>query len=214
MAHIYMMVCDIDIRSATRTHSAALAQMTPPDDTTELLRHWDRKDARDRLFAIIYPELNRLAAARIGLERRGHTLQPSDLVNDVFLRLVRQNEVSWQGRAHFLATAARCMKHIVIDHARRRGRLRHGGGFHRVDLGEVAPVLTRDDPFERLIDLERQIEKLAARKPRLAETFDLHYFGGMTFDEIGEVLGIDPRTAKRDWEIVLQWLKSKMRVEA
>lgn len=205
----------VTITNRPQTLAASVEnKMTLPDDTTELLQHWDRRDARDRLFAIIYPELNRLATAKLGRERRGHTLQPSDLVNDAFLRLVRKSEVSWQGRAHFLATAARCMKHIVIDHARKRATMRRGGNSRQIDLGALIPVVARVDPFEQLIDLERQLEKLAARKPRLAETFDLHYFGGLTFDEIGEVLEIDPRTAKRDWEIVLHWLKGKMWAES
>lgn len=184
-------------------------RMTLPDDTTELLRHWDRQDARDRLFGLIYPELSRLAAVRLSRERLGHTLQPSDLVNDVFLRLVRRNEVSWQGRAHFLAAAARCMKQIVIDHARKRATLRRGSGVRRTGFEEAA-VQRQDDPFEQLVGIEMLLDKLAAKKPRLVETFDLHYFGGLTFDEIGLVLEIDPRTAKRDWEFVLQWLRGMM----
>lgn len=174
-----------------------------PEDTTELLQRWKEPAARDRLFEVIYPELRRLAAIRLRRERAGHTLQTADLVNEAFLRLVRQNAVTWQGRVHFLAIAAQCMKRIVLDHARRRASLRRGGGVPAVPEQEIP----RADPFAELVELELLLQQLALRKPRLVQTFDLHYFGGLTFDEVGEALSIDPRTAKRDWEFTVRWLR-------
>lgn len=175
----------------------------PAEDTTALLRRWDDPVARERLFEIVYPELRRLAAARLRGERSGHTLQTADLVNEAFLRLVRQGAVNWQGRAHFLAIAARAMKRILLDHARRKLARRRNGGL-RVTGAEGDFSIS--DPFEQLIQIELLLEKLAVLNARVVETFDLHYFGGLTFDQIGAVLEIDPRTAKRDWQMATEWL--------
>jgi len=193
--------------AASTTRTSHTYAMTTPETTTELLGRWREPAAREQLFEIVYPELRRLAMARLRGERTGHTLQPSDLVNEAFFRLVRQNAVSWQGRAHFLAIAARAMKRILIDHARRRRARRHGGGLRVVPLED--PPST--DSFDQLVEIDALLERLTLRKRRVAETFDLHYFGGLTFDQIGQVLEIDPRTAKRDWEFALVWLAAELR---
>lgn len=184
------------------TLSGGPSQTMATEETDSLLRRWREPDARTRLFEMVYPDLRRLAAARLRAEKQGHTLQTSDLVNEVFLRLVKQGTIDWEGRTHFLAVAALGMKRILIDHARRRqAKRRHGGT--KVPLNTS---FGQWDPFDRLIELDLLLDRLAASHARVAETFELHYFGGLTFDQIGSILDIDPRTAKRDWQLATAWL--------
>lgn len=176
---------------------------SPPDseEVSQLLAHWREPEARDRLFALIYPELRRVAQVRMNSERQDHTLQPTALVNEVFLRMVRQESVSWQNRAHFLATASKMMRRILIDHARGRpmaSRPRSAG----LDIEQVCA----GEGFSRILELDDLLDQLAEKHARAAQVVEMRYFGGLTFDEAAHVLGIDPRTAKRDWQLARAWL--------
>ena len=198
------------------THASALAVAPEPgthspvtpltDDTTSLLRRWRDPAAREQLFGLIYPELRRIAAANLRRERAGHTLQPTELVNEAFMRLVRLNAIDWQDRVHFLSTAARGMKQVLLDHARRRNAMRRGTGTVQLSPNDLAQT----DPFDQLIEIDMLLAKLALRNPRVVETFELHYFGGLTFDQIGAALNVDARTAKRDWQLVQRWLREAL----
>ena len=183
-----------------------VAAMNPSEDTLSLLRRWPEPGARGQLFDIIYPELRRIAAANLRRERPGHMLQPTALVNEAFIRLVRLNAIDWQDRVHFLSVAAGAMKRVLLDHARSRNSLRRGSGVCAVSQDEVAHI----DPFDQLIEIDILLSKLAARNPRVVETFELHYFGGLTFDQVGAALSVDPRTAKRDWQLAQRWLREAL----
>lgn len=176
-----------------------------------LLLRWQDPAARERLFLRLYPELHRAAQLRMRGERLDHTLQPTALVNEVFLQLARMDSVVWQNKSHFLAIASESMRRILVDHARVRAAQRRPGG-KRVPLESVDFASPED--FASLLELDSLLNRLAARNTRLARVVELRYFGGLTFPEIGEVLGMCERTAKRDWHLAREWLFAAMNAEA
>lgn len=165
-------------------------------DVTHLLGAAAQGDpgAADQLLPLVYDELRRLAAARMVKEAAGHTLQPTALVHEAWLRLAGQQEQAWEGRAHFFAAAAEAMRRILIDRARRKRAVRHGGGQQRVDFEEVE--LACPTPDDQLLALDEALDKLAAKHPRQAEIVKLRYILGMTLQEVAEVLGISPDSAR------------------
>jgi RNA polymerase sigma-70 factor (ECF subfamily) len=180
------------------------------DDVTRALADLSRGDpeAADRLLPIVYREMKSLAAAYLRRERAGHTLQPTALAHDAFLRLVSQKSCTWQNRAHFLGMAARVMRHILVDHARRRRAQRRGGGRTMVQLEEAQPGRTREVEFDELDQALNDLARLSERQARMVE---LRYFGGLTIDETAEVLGVSPMTVKRDWTVARAWLFRELR---
>jgi RNA polymerase sigma factor (TIGR02999 family) len=175
-------------------------------DVTRILEAAQKGDpqAADQLLPLVYDELRRLAAAKMANEIPGQTLQPTALVHEAWLRLVGNNNQQWDGRAHFFAAAAEAMRRILIDRARRKQALRHGGGQQRVDLPEVdlaAPV-----GEEQLLALSEALDKLGTEHKAEAELVKLRYFVGMTNDEAAGVLGISRRTAKYYWTHARAWL--------
>lgn len=181
-------------------------EMSDPSSVTQLLKDWTGGDraALDRLMPLVYDELRRLAGGYLGRERRDHTLQPTALVHEAFLRLVDQRRIQWQGRAHFLALAATLMRQLLISHARQHRAAKRGGGGPRVTLleGDLA-VEERDVD---LLDLDRALAALAVLDPRQARVVELRYFGGMTVEETAEVLEVSPATVKLDWSLARAWL--------
>ncbi|MEZ5351987.1 MAG: ECF-type sigma factor [Bryobacteraceae bacterium] len=177
--------------------------MTTADRVTTLLNTWRDPAAREELFALIHPELRRIAAVRLRRERSGHTLQPTALVSEAFLKLVHAEAITWSNRAHFFAVASDAMRKILVDHARKRVAAKRpqmsGQSVNSDDFGST-------DSFEQLIQINELLDRLKARNERVSEVFQLHYFGGMTFDEIGEIVGISSRVAKRDWKLARGWL--------
>jgi RNA polymerase sigma factor (TIGR02999 family) len=173
---------------------------------TQLLLEWTGGDraALDRLMPLVYGELRRLAAGYLGRERRDHTLQPTALVHEAFLRLVDQQRIEWQGRAHFLALAATLMRQLLIDHARKHRAAKRGSGGPRLTLleGDLAAEPRDVD----LLDLDRALSALAALDSRQARVVELRYFGGMTIEETAEVLEVSPATVKLDWSLARAWL--------
>lgn len=180
--------------------------MTPvPQQVTELLLAWSNGDqgALDQLMPLVYQELRRLAHHYMSHERGDHTLQTSALVNEAYLRLVDQSNLQWQSRAQFFGLAAQLMRHILIDHARTHTRAKRGGG-QKVALEDFA-VLNPERGAE-LIALDEALKKLAALHPRKGQVVELKFFGGLTVEEIAEVLKISPVTVMRDWSFAKSWL--------
>jgi RNA polymerase sigma factor (TIGR02999 family) len=160
--------------------------------------------AADQLLPLVYDELRRLAAHRMANEAAGQTLQPTALVHEAWLRLVGDENKRWDGRAHFFGAAAEAMRRILIDRARRKQALRHGGDQQRVDLQEVDLAAPGGD--DQLLAVSEAVDKLAVAHKAEAELVKLRYFVGMTNDEAAEVLGISPRTAKYYWTHARAWL--------
>jgi RNA polymerase sigma factor (TIGR02999 family) len=162
------------------------------------------------LLPLVYNELRRLAAQRLAHERPGQTLQPTALVHEAYLRLVDTATIRrWDSRGHFFAAAAEAMRRILVERARRRGRLRHGGGLRRFDLldaeGAVGPC---DD--EQILLLDEALSRLAAARPQAAELVKLRFFSGLTAEEAAPMVGISPRGARRLWAFARAWLRRDM----
>jgi RNA polymerase sigma factor (TIGR02999 family) len=183
------------------------APTTPSSGSvTALLRAWGDGDdaALEQLTPLVEAELRRLARAYMARERRDHTLQPTALVNEAFLRLTEARRVRWQDRAHFLGISARLMRRVLVDHARARGYRKRGGGAERITLvdGLVAsPELALD-----VVALDRALNTLAAVDVRKGRVVELRYFGGLSVEETAEVLHVSPDTVKRDWRLAKLWL--------
>jgi RNA polymerase sigma factor (TIGR02999 family) len=183
----------------------------PPATPTELLMAWSRGDgaAFEQLVPLVHDELHRLARRHMGRERAGHTLQPTALVNEVFLRLIEINRVQWQNRAHFFAMAGRLMRRILVDFARARGNQKRGGGARQVTLDEaliVAPERSLD-----LLAIEEALRRLEATDARKCRVVEFRFFGGLTLEETAEVLGVSMDTVKRDWRVAKLFLLREMR---
>lgn len=177
----------------------------PPGRVTRLLAAWRGGDdgASEELARQVYPELCRIARRCLVRERRGHTLEPAALVHEVYLRLAAQRDFAFANRAHFFAIAARLMRRVLVDHERRRRRLRRAGGALRVTLPPDLASLRR--PTE-LRELDAALERLSRIDPRRAAMIELRFFGGLTLDETAEALGCSRRTVAYDWRLARAWL--------
>jgi RNA polymerase sigma factor (TIGR02999 family) len=176
---------------------------------TALLRAWAAGDgdALDRLAPLVESELRQVARAYMARERAGHTLQPTALVNEVFLRLIESHDVNCQHRAHFFGIAARLMRRVLVDHARWHGYQKRGGGAHRVTLDEgLAAVAAPVD----VLDLDAALTKLAAIDARRSKVIELRYFAGLTVEETAIALEVSTDTVKRDWRLARLWLLKEM----
>jgi RNA polymerase sigma-70 factor, ECF subfamily len=173
---------------------------------TELLHAWGAGDeaALHQLVPLVESELRRLAGAYMARERPGHTLQPTALVNEAFLRLVSAQGVPWQGRAHFVAIAARLMRRVLVDHARTRGYEKRGGGAETLPLDDT--ILVSRAPDVALLDLDHALNGLAEVDDRKARVVEMRFFGGMTVEETADALGVSIDTVKRDWRLAKLWL--------
>jgi RNA polymerase sigma factor (TIGR02999 family) len=180
-------------------------------DITQLLSAIDQGDAKaaGELLPLVYQELRRLAAHKMAAEPSNHTLQPTALVHEAWLRLAGDDAARFQNRAHFFAAAAEAMRRILIERARRRMAAKRGGGQIPLDADEIdLPSPAQDD--ESLLDLNEALEKFAAIDPRKADLVKLRYFVGMTFDEAATALGIAVPTAKQWWAYARAWLRVEM----
>jgi RNA polymerase sigma factor (TIGR02999 family) len=188
--------------------------MAPPSDITALLDDWGRGDSRalDRLLPLVYAELRRVAARQLRHERDGHSLQPTALVHEAYLRLVGQRQVHWQNRAHFFAVSAQVMRRILVDHARRRKAAKRGDDVERVSLAQDIAAPASD--AISVLALDRALDRLAGVDPALARIVELRAFGGLTVDEAALVLKVSPSTAKRDWRTARAWLVRELGAEA
>jgi RNA polymerase sigma factor (TIGR02999 family) len=180
-------------------------------ELTGWLSRWRTGDehARDRLFEVVQPQLHELAARLLRWERPDHTLEPNAVVNELYLRLIGGQSVSYQDRAHFFALAAQMMRRILIDHARARLAEKRGGDQQRVPLSDVggwgASVSS-----EHLIDLDTLLSALATSDPRAARVVELRFFGGLREEDVAEVLQVSVITVKRDWKAARAWLASRL----
>jgi RNA polymerase sigma factor (TIGR02999 family) len=175
-------------------------------DVTRLLRQLatGHAAAADELWPLVYAELRRLANGYLRNERAGHTLEPTALVNEAYLRLGQGQVHEWRSRAEFFSVAARAMRRILTDHARRKGAAKRGGGRQRLPFDEaVTPVLRLDD---NILALDDALSRLADLDPALVRLVELHFFGGMPFDEVARVLDVSTVTAKRMWKMAKGWL--------
>lgn len=183
---------------------------SPTHEVTQLLVAWGNGDAAalDRLMPLVYAELRRLARHYMSRERLGHTLQTTALVNEAYLRLVVQENIHWENRAHFFGIAARLMRQILIEHARGRGAAKRGGAQLRLSLSRVDRLASRPDVD--LLALDEALRRLEALDPQKSRIVELRYFGGLGIEETAEVLGISPATVKREWSMARAWLRSEL----
>jgi len=188
--------------------------MTSPQQVTALLERWSsgNEAALNELIPLVEAELHHLARQYMSRERAGHTLQTTALVNEAYLRLAQVNDVRWQNRAHFFAIAARIMRRIMIEHARKRQQLKRGGGALRITLDEGAIIA--DERSAELLALDEALEVLTVKYPRKAQVVELRFFGGLTNVEVATVLKVDERTVKRDWEFARAWLHQRINGDA
>ncbi len=178
----------------------------PNHEVTELLRAWSDGDAgaRDRLMPLVYQELRQRAAAFLRRERRSHTLQPTALVHEAYLRLVDQRRAVWRNRAQFMGVAAEMMRRVLVDRARAHRAAKRSGNWARVTLD---PALAATEAIDvRVLDLDAALIELASFDPRRSRIAELRFFGGLSLEETGEVLGISLATVERDWQVARAWL--------
>ena len=178
--------------------------MQNPDEITLILHRLARgeRGAQDRLFELIYPQLRRSAAAYLARERKGHTLQPTALVHEAFLRVPREG-IDWQSRVHFFAVAASAMRRVLVDYARAHSATKRGDG-NKVEFSEN--LIYDSEKPEYLLDLNRALNHLFEMEPRQARVVEMRFFGGLTDEEIATALNVTARTVKRDWRIARTWL--------
>jgi RNA polymerase sigma-70 factor (ECF subfamily) len=181
-------------------------------EVTLLLRAMEKGDrgAANKLLPLLYGELRQLAGYYMKSERSGHTLQPTALVHEAYLKLATQDGDKWQNRAHFVSVAARAMKQVLVDYARTHRRSKRGGGAQKLSLDEV--ILFSSDLSEEVLALDLALEKLEDLDHRQCTIVELRCFGGLTVEEIGEVIQVSPMTVKREWTSALAWLSHEMSV--
>lgn len=182
-----------------------------PSDVTDLLLDWNRGDreALDQLLPLIADEMRRLASIYLHGERKGHTLEPTALVNELYMRLVDRKRVDWQDRAHFFAFAATTMRRILVDHARSHRADKRGGDLQRITLvDDVALVDEREIDF---IDLDVALDQLAKLDERLSKVVELRFFAGLSLDETAEVMDCSAATVSRDWRAAKSFLLHRLR---
>lgn len=201
--------------STRRPRSVILTEVTLlPSSTkelTELLAAWSdgKREALDELLPLVEGELRRLAHRYMSRERPGHTLQTTALVNEAYLRLIDQKEVRWQNRAHFFAIAAQMMRRILINHARDRAAFKRGGaGARKISLEDVAEL--SDERAAELVALDEALDSLARIDERKGRVVELRYFGGLSVEEVAEVLGVSPDTVTRDWRSAKAFLHREL----
>jgi len=183
---------------------------SPSQPVTELLARWSRGDAsaREALIPLVYDELRRIARRSLSSQSPGHTLQPTALVHEAYLRLARQDSVDWQDRAHFFAMAARMMRQILVDHARKHVAAKRGSNAVCVTVDDVPAASST--PNLDVLALDHALERLAALDPRQCRIVELRFFGGLSIEEAAEVEKISPATTKREWATARLWLHHAM----
>lgn len=181
-----------------------------PNEVTQLLIDWGNGDQRAlaELIPLVQAELRRLARHYMARENPGHSLQTSALINEAYIRLVDQQNVPWQNRAHFFGVAAQVMRHILIDHARRHRYAKRGGGAAKVPLDEA--MIANEKRADELVALDDALKTLATLDPRKSQIIELRFFGGLTIQETADVMEISPITVTREWRSAKAWLRREM----
>jgi RNA polymerase sigma factor (TIGR02999 family) len=183
-----------------------------PDQITLLLQQMKLgdSDARARLASLVYPQLKKIAAQHMRRERPDHTLQPTALVHEAFLRLAGSGEVAWQNRSHFFALAAELMRQILVDYARRRRAAKRGGAAEVLELQEWQARI--EEHPELVLEVDRLLTRLNSLDSRQAKVVEMRYFAGLTEEEIAGALGVSERTVKRDWNMARAWMRKELSV--
>jgi RNA polymerase sigma factor (TIGR02999 family) len=191
-----------------------LTEMASARSITALLTDWSRGDstALEQLLPLVYDELRRIAARQLRGERVNHTLQPTALVHEVYLRLIDQRQVNWQDRAQFLGVAAQTMRRILVDHARRHGARKRGDGMQCVSIDDAKELAAPQNV--PLLALDHALGRLEAVDNKLARIVELRAFGGLTIEEAAHVLNVSPSTVKRDWRTAKAWLNRELGANA
>ena len=186
------------------------AFLIPSRDITALLGAWSRgnRSALNQLLPLVYAELRRIAGRQLRSERANHTLQPTALVHEVYLRLVNQRQVDWQNRAHFFGVAAQVMRRILVDHARRHSASKRGEGVRCVSIDEAKEVAASNEV--PILALDHALARLEQVDSDLAKIVELRAFGGLTIEEAAHVLNVSPSTAKREWRTAKAWLNREL----
>jgi len=179
-------------------------------EVTQLLREWSsgRQEARDELLGLVYEPLRAIAGRHLHRERREHTLQPTALVNELYLKLVDQRKVAWEDRAHFFAVAAQVMRRILVDHARRKKSNKRGGDMIAVTIGAALDLAATENID--VVALDVALENLAAIFPQQARIVELRFYAGLTIDETAAVLSVSPATISREWTMARAWLRREL----
>ena len=190
-----------------------MSQQTLPE-ITRILKSWSggNRDAVDDLMPLVYDELHKVAAQYLRRQRADHTLQPTALVNEAYLKLIDISDVDWQDRAHFFAFASQTMRHILVDYARAQAREKRGGGAQKLSLDE-AVSFSKEDEVD-LLSLDESLRALTAIDKQQGKIVELRFFGGLTVEETAVVLHISPATVKREWRIAKAWLYKRMKTES
>lgn len=180
-----------------------------PREITQLLHDWSKGDetALNELMPIVYDQLHRMANQYMRSQPSGHTLQPTALIHEAYVKLAGSNQ-EWKNRAHFFGVASRAMRHILVDHVRNRRSLKRGSDPQRVPIEES--ILVSAERAEGLVELDETLKRLSALDERKGRVVELKYFGGLSNDEIAEVLSISPKTVTRDWQFARTWLLREM----
>lgn len=183
---------------------------TAPDEITRLLHDWSNGNeaALSKLLELVYPELRKIAASRLRGERLDHTLQPTSLVHEVYMRLANDSEREWADRTHFYAVAARVVRAVLVDHARARRRIKRGSGAIGVELQDFHASVSA--PGVDLLDLDNALKELEAIDAERARIVELRHFAGLSIEETAQALGISPSTVKRGWLAAKTWIRHRM----
>jgi RNA polymerase sigma factor (TIGR02999 family) len=186
---------------------------SPNPEITRLLLEFDPQltvapQLQERLMELVYAELRATARGLMSRERVEHTLQPTALVHEAWLKIINQDKVQWQDRSHFLGIAARCMRQVLVDHARAHGAAKRGGGFQQVTLDEG--VLAGEPQELQLLDLDNCLNRLSDLDPRAAQVAEMRIFGGLTLAEIAHNLNVSKRTVDGDWSMARLWLSREL----
>lgn len=181
------------------------------EEITEILRNWGdgNREALEMLLPLVYDELRRQAHRYMNRENQGHTLQTTDLIHEAYLKIVEQKNIDWQSRTHFFAIAANQMRHVLVDYARARNRLKRGGKGRDLPLDE-AMLVVGDSANVNLIELDEALNRLAEFDEQQARIVELRYFSGLSLEETAEALKISVATVKRDWNMAKAWLRKEL----
>jgi RNA polymerase sigma-70 factor, ECF subfamily len=172
------------------------------------LKDGDRTAAAAKLMPLVYDEFRALAARHLRRERANHTLQPTALVHEAYMRLIDQTRVGWQGRTHFFAVGAQAIRRILVDHARQRKRQKRGGGAQKITLDDSVALAPQRE--EQVLALDEALEKLTKLDPRQAQVVEMRFFAGMSVEEVADQLGVSKRTVEGDWTMARAWLMREL----
>lgn len=185
------------------------ASIDRPQTVTRLLKHAQNEPQRaEDLLPLVYDELRELARARMAREARGHTIQATALVHEAYVRLVGSTDPGWNSRGHFFGAAALAMRRILIEQARRRGRLKHGGDRERVDMDDACVAI--QDPTTDVLAVDEALKRLEAHDPRKGQIVNLRYFAGLTAQQTADALDVSLGTVEREWRFIKVWLRDEL----